>query len=507
MQTTTATIARHDLLQMADALARERGIDREEVFQVMELAIQKAGKAQYGLDQDIRVHISRRNGEVELSRCQQVVETVEDPATQISLEEAQSKNPQAHVGEILSESLPPIEFGRVVAQAARQVIHQKVKEAERVKQYNEYKDRVGEVIIGLVKRSEFGNVIVDLGRTEAIITKDHLIPRETFRVGDRVKAYIYDVRLEARGPQVFLSRTQPQFMARLFAQEVPEINDGIIRIQAIARDPGSRSKIGVLSYDSSIDPVGSCVGLRGSRVQGVVNELQGEKVDIILWSEDPATFAANALAPAEVTKIVLDEDQHKIEVVVPDDQLSLAIGRRGQNVRLASQLTGWSIDISTESEDALRRQEEMHKKSHLFIEALDVDEVIAQLLVAEGFSTVEELALAHEDDLLAIEGFDQDLIQELQERARSYQTSLDAEAMEMFAKLGGTPELAALQGLKPAMLVALARNNVRTPDDLGDLATEELLEILQEQDVSEAQANALIMSVRAHWFEEPETQS
>ncbi|HSV30160.1 MAG TPA: transcription termination factor NusA, partial [Candidatus Omnitrophota bacterium] len=365
----------------------------------------------------------------------------------------------------------------------------------------EYKDRVGEISNGLVKRVEFGNVIIDLGRAEALLRRDELIPRETFRTGDRVRAYIYDVRQEPRGPQIFLSRNHPVFMAKLFAQEVPEIYDGIIEIKAVARDPGSRAKIAVLSHDSSIDPVGACVGMRGSRVQAVVAELQGEKIDIIPWSGEPATFVVNALAPAEVSKVVLDDDTHTMEVVVPDDQLSLAIGRRGQNVRLASQLTGWSIDIMTEAEESERRNEEFRSRSKMFIDALDVDDVIAHLLVTEGFSSVEEVAFVPLEDLAGIEGFDEDVAGELQQRAQTFLSEQDERYDAMRRDLGVADELAAIDGLAPVMLVKLGDKGVKTLDDLGDLASDELIDIVGKDQMTEDQANAVIMAARAHWFE------
>ena len=346
--------------------------------------------------------------------------TVENPSNQISVDEAKKRNPAAQVGDTIADALPPLEYGRIAAQSAKQVIVQKVREAERDRQYQEYKDRIGDIVNGIVKRVEYGNVVVDLGRGEAIVRRDEMLPRETLRNGDRVRAYIYDVRREPRGPQIFLSRTHPQFMAKLFAQEVPEIYDGIVEVKAVARDPGSRAKIAVISRDSSVDPVGACVGMRGSRVQAVVNELQGEKIDIIPWSPDIATFVVNALAPAEVAKVVLDEDRERIEVVVPDAQLSLAIGRRGQNVRLASQLTGWDIDILTEQEESERRQAEFQNRTKMFMEALDVDEVVGQLLASEGFASVEELAVIDEKELAGIEGFDEDTARELQNRARDY---------------------------------------------------------------------------------------
>ena len=365
---TTVTYARPELLQVADTVARDKGIDRDEVLEAMEQAIQKAGRSKYGQEYDIRAEIDRRNGEIRLLRFREVAEAVENEATQIAHAEAQRLNPEAEIGDFITDPLPPIDFGRIAAQTAKQVIVQKVRDAERQRQFLEFKDRVGEIVNGLVKRVEFGNVVVDLGRAEAMLRRDELLPRESFRQGERARAYVYDVRQELRGPQIFLSRTHPQFMAKLFAQEVPEIYDGIIEIKAVARDPGSRAKIAVISRDSGIDPVGACVGMRGSRVQAVVGELQGEKIDIVPWSPDPATFVVNALAPAEVAKVVMDEEQRRIEVVVPDDQLSLAIGRRGQNVRLASQLTGWDIDILTEAEESERRTEEFRNRSQMFIE-------------------------------------------------------------------------------------------------------------------------------------------
>ena len=415
----TVTYARPELLQVADTVARDKGIDRDEVLDAMEQAIQKAGRSKYGQEYDIRAEIDRRNGEIRLLRFREVADPIENEATQIPLVQAQRLNPEAEIGDFITDPLPPIDFGRIAAQTAKQVIVQKVRDAERQRQFLEFRDRVGEIVNGLVKRVEFGNVVVDLGRAEAMARRDELLPRESFRQGERVRAYIYDVRQEPRGPQIFMSRTHPQFMAKLFAQEVPEIYDGIIEIKAVARDPGSRAKIAVVSRDSSIDPVGACVGMRGSRVQAVVGELQGEKIDIIPWSSDPATFVVNALAPAEVAKVVMDEEQRRVEVVVPDDQLSLAIGRRGQNVRLGSQLTGWDIDILTEAEESERRTEEFRSRSRLFIDALDIDEVIAHLLVTEGFASLEEVAYVATEDLADIEGFDADIAAELQARARN----------------------------------------------------------------------------------------
>src|SRR5881227_2056112 len=417
---TTVTYARPELLQVADTVARDKGIDKDEVLEAMEQAIQKAGRSKYGLEYDIRAEIDRRNGEIRLLRFREVAEAIENEATQIGLVDAQRLNPEAEIGDLITDPLPPIDFGRIAAQTAKQVIVQKVRDAERQRQFFEFKDRVGEIVNGLVKRVEFGNVVVDLGRAEAMLRRDELLPRESFRQGERVRSFVYDVRQEPRGPQIFLSRTHPQFMAKLFAQEVPEIYDGIIEIKAVARDPGSRAKIAVISRDSSVDPVGACVGMRGSRVQAVVNELQGEKIDIIPWSHDIATFVVNALAPAEVAKVVLDEDRERIEVVVPDQQLSLAIGRRGQNVRLASQLTGWDIDIVTEQEESEHRQAEFENRTKLFVDALNLDEVVGQLLASEGFNSVQELAFVEPKKLASIEGFDEETAGELQTRARDY---------------------------------------------------------------------------------------
>src|SRR5512147_455871 len=399
----TVAANRLELLQIADAVARDKSIDKSVVQTAMEEEMQRAAKAHYGAENDIKVDIDPKTGETHVSRYLHVVELVENDKTEISLEDARRRNPDAQIGDIIAETLPPVDFNRINAQNAKQVIVQKLRDAERERQYDEYKDRIGEVVHGVVKRSEFGSVVVDLGKAEGVVRRDEMIPRESFRAGDRIRAYIYDVRREARGPQIFLSRSHPQFMVRLFAQEVPEIYDGVIEIRAVARDPGSRAKIAVISKDSSIDPVGACVGMRGVRVQAVVQELQGERIDIIPWNPDPATFIVNALAPAEVSKVVLDEETHRVEVVVPDDQLSLAIGRRGQNVRLASQLTGWQIDIMTESQESERRQRE-----------------IAELLVTEGFATVEDVAYVDTSEIAAIEGFDEDTGEEIQARAREW---------------------------------------------------------------------------------------
>ncbi|MFL2770805.1 MAG: transcription termination factor NusA [Rhodospirillaceae bacterium] len=503
---------RPELIQVADTVARDKSIEREEVFIIMEQAIQKAGRSKYGHEKDIRAAIDRRTGEIRLARYLEVVENeeaIEDENIQLTLDQAQSKKEDAKVGDFLVDALPPIDFGRISSQMAKQVIVQRVREAERARQYEEYKDRIGEIVNGLVKRVEFGNVVVDLGRAEGLLRRDDLIPREHFKNGDRVRAYIVDVREEARGPQIFLSRTCPEFMAMLFAQEVPEIYDGIIEIKSVARDPGSRAKIAVISKDNSIDPVGACVGMRGSRVQAVVAELQGEKIDIIQWNEDPATFVVNGLAPAEVSKVVLDEDSGRIEVVVPDDQLSLAIGRRGQNVRLASHLTGWTIDILTEDEESARRQEEFHSRSKAFIDALDVDDVIAHLLVTEGFTSVEEVAFVPDDELETIEGFDEDIANELKARAQAYIEEQNKKLMAKLSDLGVGEDLlnADIEGLEIEIIVKLGENSIKTRDDLADLASDELIDILGVGVLSMEQADAMIMAARAHWFDNEESET
>ena len=497
-------IARPELLQVAEAVAREKMIEREEVLEAMEQAIQKAGRAKYGLEKDIRATIDRKDGRVKLERFTEVVEAepVESEATQIPLRIAQKIKPGIQLGEFIVDPLPPIDFGRLAAQTAKQVIVQRVREVERRKQFEEYKDRVGEIINGTVKRTEYGNLMVDLGRAEALLRRDETIPREAFRNGDRVRAYIYDVREEPRGPQIFLSRTHPGFLAKLFAQEVPEIYDGIIEIKAVARDPGSRAKMAVISRDSSIDPVGACVGMRGSRVQAVVAELQGEKIDIIPWSPDQPTFIVNALAPAEVSKVVLDDEGRRVEVVVPDDQLSLAIGRRGQNVRLASQLTRYDVDILTEAEESERRQEEFRRRTGLFVEALDVDDVIAGLLVQEGFGSIEDIVQAPDEELAEIEGFDESVAAELKRRAEAFIEKRDAEMDEKRRDLGVDDVLIEVGGFTPAMMVTLGEKGVKSLEDLADLAGDELVEILGAEALDEETANAIVMEARrrAGWL-------
>ncbi|MHA1157309.1 MAG: transcription termination factor NusA [Alphaproteobacteria bacterium] len=513
---------RLELLQIADAVAREKSIDRMIVVAAMEDAIQKAARSRYGQETDIRAEINPKTGEIKLQRLMRIVEVVADPMTEVALDKARERSEAANTGDFLAEPLPPMDFGRIAAQSAKQVIVQKVREAERDRQFEEFKDRVGEIVNGQVKRVEYGNVVVDLGRGEGVVRRDDVIPRENFRYGDRIRALIFDVRREQRGPQIFLSRTKNEFMGKLFAQEVPEIYDGIIEIRSVARDPGSRAKIAVISNDSSIDPVGACVGMRGSRVQAVVNELQGEKIDIIPWSFDPATFIVNALQPAEVAKVVLDEDQRRIEVVVPDEQLSLAIGRRGQNVRLASQLTGWDIDILTEQEESERRQKEFQDRSTLFIEALDLDEVVGQLLASEGFTSIEEIAYVEFAELASIEGFDDETAQELQNRARECLERIEAEHDVERQSLGVEDVLKEIPGLTTAMLVALGKDEVRTMEDFAGSVPDDLIGWTERKDgeatrhpgsldgfdLTRADAEAMIMAARLHagWVTEEDLQ-
>ena len=498
-----------ELIHVADAVAREKHIDKEIVIEALEEAIQKAARSKYGYDKDIRAKIDRKTGVVDLKRYQTVVEEMpeideEDEGAEtiglITLANAKRIKKDAAVGDELVDDLPPFDFGRIAAQTAKQVIIQKVRGAERERQYEEYKDRVGEIVNGIVKRVDYGNVYIDLGHAEGYMRRDETIQREAFKIGDRVRGYIYDVREEQRGPQIFISRTHPGFLAALFTQEVPEIYEGVIEIKAVARDPGSRAKFAVVSNDPGLDPVGACVGMRGSRVQVVVAELQGEKIDIVPWSPDIATFIVNALAPAEVSKVVLDEENNRIEVCVPDEQLSLAIGRRGQNVRLASILTQLDIDVLTEAEEAERRQEETRVRSALFMEALDVDDMIANLLCAEGFRKVEELAETTIDELASIDGFDEGVAEELINRANAYLDNQQAEFDKQKKDLGINDDIMDVQGITTTMALKLAENDVKSRDDLADLAGDELVEILGEDSMTEKDANALIMRAREHWF-------
>ncbi|WP_336950556.1 transcription termination factor NusA [Sphingobium aromaticivastans] len=512
-----------ELLAIANSVASEKMIDKAIVIEAMEDAIQRAARARYGAENDIRAKLDPDTGDLRLWRVVEVVEAVDDYFKQVDLRQAQKLKKDAVIGDFIVDPLPPIDLGRIDAQSAKQVIFQKVRDAERERQHEEFKDRVGEIITGVVKSVEFGHVVVNLGRAEGVIRRDQQIPREVVRVGDRIRSVILNVRRENRGPQIFLSRAHPEFMKKLFAQEVPEIYDGVIEIKAAARDPGSRAKIGVISRDSSIDPVGACVGMKGSRVQAVVQEMQGEKIDIIPWSEDTATFVVNALQPAQVARVVIDEEEERIEVVVPDDQLSLAIGRRGQNVRLASQLTGKAIDIMTEADASEKRQKEFVSRSEMFQNELDVDETLSQLLVAEGFGELEEVAYVGIDELAAIEGFDEELAQELQSRAQEALDRREAAAREERQALGVEDALADMPHLTEAMLVTLGKAGIKTLDDLADLATDELIAkkrvdqrrhrenkdedkggILAEYGLNEEQGNEIIMAARAHWFEDEE---
>ncbi len=496
-----------EILQVADTVARDKGINREDVFVAMEMAIQKAGRSKYGAEHDIRAEIDRKTGNIVLRRYRLVTDTIEDGVQQLTVKEAQAYKPGAVEGEYLIDELPPLDFGRIAAQTAKQVILQKVREAERDRQFAEFKDRVGELVNGVVKRIEFGNLTVDVGgRAEAILRRDELIQREVFKQGDRIRAYIYDVRPEGRGPQIFLSRTHPGFLAKLFMQEVPEIYDGIIQIKAVARDPGSRAKMAVYTRESNIDPVGSCVGLRGSRVQAVVNELQGEKIDIIRWTDDVASLIVSALTPSDVLKVVVDEDRHRIEAIVPDENLSLAIGRRGQNVRLASQLVGWDIDIMTESQESERRAEEFKQRSSLFKTALDVDDVIAHLLVAEGFGTIEDVAYIPLEELMEIEGFDEAVAQELINRAEGYLKAQEDAFIKQTKEQGIDEQLVSVAGLTPSMALIAAKNGIKTLDDLADLATDELMDIFQGEPITREDGEQIIMAARAHWFDDEDAE-
>lgn len=488
-----------EILQIAEAVAREKGIGREQVIEALENAVQVAGRRKYGHEHNIRAEIDRRTGEIKLYRILDVVEEVENETTQISLAQAQRKDKTLEIGSEIRDRLPPIDIGRISAQTAKQVIVQKVRDAERDKQFDEYKDKIHEIISGTVKQVEYGNIIVEFGRTEAMLRREELIPREVFRQGDRIRAYVYDVRREKAGPQIFLTRTRPEFMAKLFAQEVPEIYDNIIEIKAVARDPGSRAKIAVHSNDSNVNPVLSCVGVRGARVQAVVSELQGEKIDIIEWSSDPATFVVNALSSAEVSKVVLDETRERIEVVVPDDQLSLAIGRRGQNVKLASQLVGWNIDILTEDAESTRRAEEFNSLSGIFTEALNVEEVIAHLLVTEGFTSIEEVAYVPLEDMMEIEGFDEELANELRARARDWLENQKQVSEDRLRDLGMDERLVEL-GLSGEVLVGLAEKGILTLDDFADLSHDEFIDIIPDSHLSEDEINSMIMKAREHWF-------
>ena len=495
-----------DLIEISNNLAKEKGIDSEEILLAMETAIAKAGRTKYGQEFDIRAHVDRSSGKIGLFRYIEIVDSLEDQPEEerinkIDLKKAVQKKPEAKIGEFIIDQLPQIDFGRIAVQTAKQVIFQKVKEAERSVQYLNFKDRIGEIVNGIVKRVEYGNIIVDLGKAEALLKRDELLNRETFRRSDRVRAYIYDVREEVSGPQIFVSRAHNEFLVMLFKQEVPEIYDGIIEVKSVARDPGSRAKIAVTTKEKSIDPVGACVGMRGSRVQAVVNELQGEKIDIVLWSEETATFVVNALGPAEVDKVIIEEELKKIDIIVPDEQLSLAIGRRGQNVRLASALTGWDIDILTISEESERRNEDFKRLSQVFISSLDVDEVIAHLLVTEGFSNVQEISMVTVDELSSIEGFDDNLAKELKERASNHLKKIYEENLVKLQTLDVDEYLIKNRLLTQDQVIHLANRDIKTRDNLADLSSEELIENLKDINFDSKEADKVIMEARQHWFE------
>ncbi len=488
----SASFGNNEIIQVADAVAREKGISRDAVIEAMENAIQTAGKRKYGHKHNIKAEIDPRTGEVKLFRGFEVVEVVENNYIEISLEDAKLSKPDAIMGEFIYEPLPPIDLGRVAAQSAKQIIIQKVRDAERDRQYELFKNRIGDIMTGIVKRLEFGDIIIDIGRDEAILKKEQVIKNEIFRPNDKINVYVEDVRKVPKGPQIFLSRTHDQFLAKLFAQEVPEIYDGVIEIKAVARETGSRAKIAVYCKDSSIDPIGSCVGVRGSRVQAVVNELKGEKIDIIAWSSNPATFLINALTPAEVSKVMIDEDKHSVEVIVPTEQLSLAIGRRGQNVRLASKLTGWHIDILTEDEQSKRRSEEFNYLTNLFTKALDVEEILGQLLAAEGFTSVEEVALVNIRDLTSIDGFDESLALALKERAAKYIEKSTEDFNLKINSLGVEEELLKMLDLPQEKIIQLAEAGIKTREDLADIKVKEFYEILPDSGLSAEKIKELI---------------
>ena len=494
---------RPEIVLVADTVAREKNIDKEEVFIAMEIAIQKAGRSRYGSEHDIRAYIDRKTGAITLSRYREVVADdaeIENEAAQLRLKDAKCYDKNAQIGEFIIDPLPPIDFGRIAAQTARQVIVQKVRDAERNQQYEEYKEKIGTIVNGTVKRAEFGNIVLDIGKTEAILRRDEIIPREKFKNGDRVRAYVLDVRRENRGPQIFLSRTCPEFMAKLFTSEVPEIYDGIVQIMGVARDPGSKAKIAVKANDVTVDPVGACVGLRGIRVQAIVTELQGEKIDIVPYSEDKAQYLVAALAPAEVTKVVIDEENSRMEAVVPQEQFSIAIGRRGQNVKLASLLMGADIDVLTEEQEQERRANENKVRLERFMEALDVDDMIAHLLIAEGFSTIDEVAFVDLKELAEIEGFDEDVATELQRRAKEFVDKRNKDFAQKSKDLGIDEGLKTIDGLDQDMIIKLAENEIKNLDDLADLAADELIEILGENTLTQVEANRIIMAAREHWF-------
>ena len=498
------SVVRPELLQIAEAVARDKAIDQELVINAMEQAIQSAAKKKYGQELEVKAEIDKKSGEIKISRVLQVKEIIENPSQEVTLKDGVLIDRDAKIGDYIYDPLPPIDFGRVAAQSAKQVIVQRVKEADKARQYSEFKDKKGQIINGVVKRVEYGNVFLDLGKAEGYMRKDDTISRESFRPGDRTRVFITDVKEDLNGPQIFVSRTCNEFMAALFTQEVPEIYDGIINIKSVARDPGSRAKIAVISKDKTIDPVGACVGMRGSRVQAIVNELQGEKIDIIPWSDDAASFIVNTLSPAEVTKVVLDEENRRVEVIVPDDQLSLAIGRKGQNVRLASHVSQWEISILTEGAESERRQQEVKKETQILIEALVIDDVIAHLLVSEGFKSIEAVAYVPIEELKSIEGFDENLADELKSRAIAYLDEKEEELEKERVALGVSDELKNLEGLDPETIVLLGKNDIKTKNDLADLSSDEFLDIVGDKFENKSDIDKIIMKAREDWFKEEE---
>ena len=469
---------KQELLRIVDSVANEKSIDKELILSSMEMAIQRAAYNKFGFENSIEATINRENGSIKIHKVLEVVEKVEDPIKEITLKEAElidKKNKTLKVGDKIYEELPQIDFGRIAAQSAKQVISQKVREAEKNRQYEDFKDKQGQILSGIIKRVEYGNVIVDLGKAEGIIRKEELIQREILKNGDRVKAYCHEVKQDIRGHQIFLSRAHPQFLARLFFQEVPEIYEGVIEIKSVARDPGSRAKICVNSKDSSLDPVGACVGMRGSRVQTVVNELQGEKIDIIKWTEDLPTLVAESLSPAEIQKVLIDEQNKRIDVILSEENLSKAIGRRGQNVRLASKLINYEIDILTDKEDSERRQAEFKERTELFIKGLEVDETLGQLLVSENFQNIEEIAQSKVDDISKIEAIEESTAKELIERANEYLEKEKIEISNKLKKLGVEDSLTKLEGMTQGMLVVLGEKNIKKLNDFADLSSDELI--------------------------------
>lgn len=492
---------RHELLLVADTVAREKNIDKDEVLSALEAAILKSAKAKYGLESNLNVMIDRATGAFTITRIRQVVENVEDAENELTLEQAVVIDSGAMIGDEIIEELPPVDFGRMMAQSARQIIFQKVREAERTHIYQEFKDRVGEIVSGLVKRVDIGNIVLDLGRGEGALRKEDLVPRENFRVGDRIRVLITEIRPDAKGPMIIASRVHSHFMAKLFEQEIPEVYDGIIEIKSVARDPGSRAKVAVYTDDTSIDPVGSCVGVRGSRIQSISNEFGGEKVDIVVWSEDPATFIVNALSPSEVVRVVMDEETKRVTVVVPQSHLSLAIGRRGQNVRLASQLTGWHIDITTEEEDSERRAKDFERHTNLFINSLDVDETLAQLLVVEGFCSLEDLVMCEISELGEIEGLDEDIAAELIDRAQKALENMDAKLREECLVKGIEKALAEFKLLPAKVVLELEKVNIKTLEDFADLSSDEVIEMIGDSHISREELDTAIMKARENWFD------